>query len=55
MLAFGLLALLLGVEAKAADLTGTEVSSFTRPSGEKVEVIQKLKQNGDRLTGTHLG
>jgi hypothetical protein len=52
MLAFGLAALFFGVEARAADVTGTWTWSFTPQNGDKVEITLKLKQDGEKLTGT---
>jgi hypothetical protein len=55
MLAFGLAALFLGAEARAADATGTWTWTFTRQNGDKVDITLKLKQDGDKLTGTVSG
>lgn len=58
-LAFGLLGLVLGLEAKAADTAkaaGTWTWTFQRPNGgDAIEVTLKLKQDGDKLTGTITG
>jgi hypothetical protein len=55
LLAFGLAALFLGAEARAADATGTWTWTITRQNGDKVDVTLKLKQDGDKLTGTYSG
>ncbi len=52
MLAFGRSALFLGVEARAADATGTWTWNFTNQNGDKIELTLKLKQDGEKLTGT---
>jgi hypothetical protein len=44
-----------GVQAedkKAGSVTGTWKSSFTRNDGQTIETIYKLKQEGEKLTGT---
>jgi hypothetical protein len=55
MLAFGFAALYVGAEARAADATGTWTWSFTRQNGDKVDITLKLKQEGEKLTGTMSG
>jgi hypothetical protein len=43
-------------EKKAAgNATGTWKSSFTTPNGQTIETTYKLKQEGDKLTGTVTG
>lgn len=39
----------------AGDATGTWKSSFTTPQGQTVETTYKLKQDGEKLTGTATG
>ena len=56
----GLTACLCGVSARAADeaskVTGTWTWNFMRPnSDEKIEIKLKLKQEGEKLTGTITG
>jgi hypothetical protein len=58
LLVFGLAALVLGGDTRAADkadATGTWTWNFTRQNGDKVEITLKLKQDGDKLTGTITG
>jgi hypothetical protein len=40
---------------KAASATGTWKSSFTTQNGQTIETTYKLKQDGDKLTGTVTG
>jgi hypothetical protein len=58
-LAFGMVFTgLIATAARAADdksAAGTWTWTFTRQSGEKTEVTMKLKQEGDKLTGTITG
>jgi hypothetical protein len=52
-LAAGVLAATAGADdKKAAGATGTWKSSFTRGDGQVIETIYKLKQDGQKLTGT---
>ncbi|MBX6314612.1 MAG: hypothetical protein IRY99_17115 [Isosphaeraceae bacterium] len=54
-LAVGLLASAAKAEDKKADANGTWKWSFTTQSGQTFEQTLKLKQEGERLTGTITG
>jgi len=56
-LAVGLLAARAGAEEKktGGTATGTWKSTFTTPNGQTIETTYKLKQEGDKLTGTVTG
>jgi len=49
------LAFAAGAEDKKIDLTGNWKSSFTNQTGQARETVFKLKQEGDKLTGTVSG
>jgi hypothetical protein len=54
-LGVGLLMAWAAPEAKAADATGTWKWSFAAQNGQTIESTLKLKQDGDKLTGTITG
>ena len=61
-LALGILAVGLLVSAAAADYkkaadsaTGTWESTFTTNDGQSIKTVYKLKQDGEKLTGTYKG